>query len=104
MPAALFLEHVLGDESCSHRCRPTGVEGEMGDDFAELVFAETVVERPLQMADELFFATERDQGRAGNQAAVALGEAGAFPNLAEQNSLAEIDQPRNDIANLLAGR
>src|SRR6516225_3871415 len=99
----LFLEHVLGDESRGHRCRPAGIEGEMGDNFAELILAEPIVERPLQMANELFLAAERDQGRAGNQAAVALRKAWTLPDFAEQHPFAEVDQPGNDIANLLAG-
>src|SRR5215510_15102326 len=99
----LFLEHILGDEGRRHRRRPAGIEGEMGDHLAEFVLGEAVVERPLQMADELLFTAERDQGRAGDQAAVSLREAWPLPNLAEQHALAEIDQPRDDVADLLAG-
>src|SRR5262252_1635787 len=99
-----LLEYILGDERRGHRCRPAGVEGEMGDHFAELVLAETVIQRPLQVACELPFTAERDEGRAGNQAAVALGESRTLPDFAEQHPLAEIDQPRHDIADLLAGR
>src|SRR5215831_4682713 len=76
----------------------------MGDHFTELVLGEAVIERALEMADELLFAAECDQGRAGDQAAVALGESRALPDFAEQHPLAEIDQSRHDIADLLAGR
>src|SRR5215469_3884768 len=76
----------------------------MGDHLAELVLGEAVVESALQMPDELFFAAERDECRAGDQAAVALGESRALPDFAEQYSLAEIDQSRHDVADLLAGR
>src|SRR6516225_2674287 len=56
------------------------------------------------MTDELPFAAERNQRRAGDQAPVALGETGAFPDLAEQNPFAEINQAWNDVADLLARR
>src|SRR5215472_2426126 len=69
-----LLEYILGDERRGHRCRPAGIEGEMGDHFAELVLGEAIVERPLQMPDELPFTAERDEGRAGDQAAIALRE------------------------------
>src|SRR5215472_517329 len=99
-----LVEHLLRDEGRGHRRRPTSIKGEMGDHLAELVFAQTVVERPPQMTDELPFAAERDQGRAGDQAAVAFGKTGAFPDLAEQDPRAEIDQAGNDVADLLASR
>jgi hypothetical protein len=44
-----------------------------------------VVERALQVADQLLLAAERYQGGARDQAAVALGEAGALPYLPEQH-------------------
>src|SRR6516162_4751025 len=97
-----FVEHVLCHLRRGHRRRPTCVEGEMGDDLAELVLAQAVVERPPQMTHELAFAAERNQGRAGDQAAVALGETGPLPDLAEQHPRAELDQARNDVADLLA--
>src|SRR6516162_4967181 len=101
-PRLPLVEHVLGHLCGGHRRRPAGVKGEMGDDLAELFLAEAVVERPPEMTDELPFATERDQGGTGDQAAVALGETGTFPDLAEQNPFAEIDQAWNDVADLLA--
>ena len=76
----------------------------MGDDFAEFVLGEAIVESPLQMADQLLFAAERDQGRAGDQTTVALRKTRTFPDFAEQHPFAEVDQARHDVANLLAGR
>src|SRR5215831_10522724 len=76
----------------------------MGDDFAEFVPGEAVVERSLQMADQLLFAAEGDQCRTGDQAAVTLRQTRPFPDFAEQHPFAEVDQPRDDIADLLAGR
>src|SRR6516225_5100107 len=74
----------------------------MGDDLAELFLSQAVVERTPQMTDELFLATERNQGSANDQAAVTLGETGTLPDLAEQNPFAEIDQAWDDVADLLA--
>src|SRR5215471_19370301 len=71
-PKLFLLEHVFGDEGGSHCRRPPGVKCEMGDDFAEFVLRKAVIERALQMADQLLFAAERDQGRTSDQAAVAL--------------------------------
>ena len=82
-PRLFLLEHLLRYECGSHRRRPARVESEVSDDLAEFVLGETIVERPLQMADQLLFATEGDQGSADDQAAVALGEAGPLPNFAK---------------------
>src|ERR1043166_1019325 len=95
------LEHLLGDQRRGHCRRPAGVEGEMGDDLAQLALFETVVEGALQMADQLFLAAERDQGGAGDQAAVALREARALPYLPEQHPLAEFDEGRDGVAHLV---
>src|SRR5579875_1347414 len=102
-PLAIALEDLLGDERRGHRRRPAGIKGEMGDDLADLALGDAVVERPLQMADKLPLAAERDQGCAGDQAAVALGQPRAFPDLAEQDPLAEVDQTRHHVADRLAG-
>ena len=74
----------------------------MGDDLAELVLGNTVVERAVEMADQLPLAAERDQGRDDDQAAVALLQAGALPDLAEQPLLAVIDQIGDDVADRFA--
>src|SRR5262249_17351233 len=57
-PALFLLEHVFRHQCRSHRRRPAGIECEMGDDLAKFVFAQTVVEGALQMADELLLAAE----------------------------------------------
>ncbi len=54
----------------------------MGDQLAEFGLAETVVERAPEMTDQLLVAAERHQGRDRDQAAVALRQAGAFPDIA----------------------
>src|SRR6516165_7160455 len=52
-PSLAAFEHLLGDESRGHRRRPAGVECEMGNDLAQFAFFEPVVERALQVADQL---------------------------------------------------
>src|SRR6516162_8840537 len=101
-PSLAAFEHLLGDERRGHRRRPAGVEREMGNDLAQFALLEPVVERALQVADQLLLAAERYQGGARDQAAVALGEAGALPYLPEQHPLAEIDEGRDDVADLVA--
>src|SRR5436190_14360990 len=76
----------------------------MSDDLAELAPGHAIVERPLQMADQLPLAAECNQGSANDQAAVALGETGTLPHLAEQHPFAEIDQTRHDVADLFTSR
>src|SRR5580704_12595525 len=61
------LEHVLRDRCRGHRGGPAGVEGEMGDQFGDLVLGHAVVERALDMADELRLAAHRHQRRDGDQ-------------------------------------
>src|SRR3954471_12698260 len=100
----LFLEHVLGDEGGGHRGRPAGVEGEMGDDLAQLGLRHPVIQRAFEMADELLLAAERDQGGDNDQAAVALRQARPLPDIAEQHRLGIVDQVRHDIADGIARR
>src|SRR5215469_12953465 len=99
-----LVEHLLGHLCPGHRRRPAGIEGEMGDDLAEFVLGQAVIERPVQMPNKLSFAAERDQGCAGDQAAVTLGKAGPLPDLAKEDPFTEVDQPGNDIADLITSR
>src|SRR5262249_3904803 len=78
-PWLAAFEHLLGDERGSHRRWPAGVERQMGNDFAQFALFEPVVERTLQVADQLLLAAECYQGGARDQAAVALGQTGALP-------------------------
>ena len=76
----------------------------MSDDLAELVLGQAVVERPLQVTHQLLFAAEGDLCCTSVQATIALRETRAFPDFAEQYSFTEVDETRNDITDLLAGR
>jgi hypothetical protein len=100
-PSLAAFEHLLGDERSSHRRWPAGVERQMGNDFAQFALFEPVVERTLQVADQLLLAAERYQGGARDQAAVALGQTGALPYFPEQHPFAEIDEGRDDVADLV---
>src|SRR6266496_547508 len=97
-----LLEDVLGDRGRGHCRGPAGVEGEMRDDFADLLLGDAVVEGAIEMTDQLPLAAERDQGGDDDQAAVALLEAGALPNLAEEPLFAVVDQVGNDVAHRFA--
>src|SRR3954453_8263733 len=100
----LCLEYVLGDQGGGHRGRPAGIEGEMGDDLAQLGLRYPIIERAFEVADELLLAAERDQRGDDNQAAVALRQARPLPDIAEQHGLGVVDQGRNDIADGIARR
>src|SRR3954470_16761391 len=100
----LFLEHVLGDEGGGHRGRPAGIEGEMGDDLAQLGLRYPIIQRAFEVADELLLAAERDQRGDDNQAAVALRQARPLPDIAEQHRLGVVDQGRHDISDGIARR
>src|SRR5437763_8096922 len=95
-------EHVLGDLRGGHCRRPAGVEGEMRYDLADLLLGDAVVERAVQMTGQLPLPAERDQRRDDDQAAVALLQARAFPDFAEQPFLAVIDQVGNNVAHRFA--
>src|SRR3954447_3455912 len=100
----LFLEHVLGDEGGGHRGRPAGIEGEMGDDLAQLRLGHPIIQRAFEMADELLLAAQRDQRGDDDQAAVALRQARPLPDIAEQHGLGIVDQGRDDVADGIARR
>src|SRR5262245_40639852 len=97
-------ENVLGDLRRGHRRGPAGIKGEMRDDLADLLLRDAVVERAVQMANQLPLAAERDQRRDDDEAAVALLQTRPLPHLAEQPLLAVIDQVGNDIADRFARR
>src|SRR5579863_4925022 len=66
--------------------------------FAELVLGNAVAQRAFEMTPQLIGPLQRDERRAGYQAAVALGELGTFPDVAEKHLFSEINQLRHDRA------
>src|SRR5579863_1331547 len=93
-----LLEDFLGDRRRRHRGRPSRIEGQMRDEFAELVLGNAVAQRAFEMTPQLIGPLQRDERRAGYQAAVALGELGTFPDVAEKHLFSEINQLRHDRA------
>jgi hypothetical protein len=79
-----FVENLLGDCCCCHRGWPSRIEGKMGDQFAQFVFGDAVVERALEMAAKLIGPLQCHQRGTGDEATVALGESRTFPDVAEQ--------------------
>ena len=83
-----FVEAILASQGCAiarARRRPAGVEGEVGDGLDDLVAGDAILERLLQVERQLVGPIERDQACDRDQAAVARRQAGALPDIAEQN-------------------
>jgi hypothetical protein len=77
----------------------------MGDQLADLVFADAVAERSLEITTQLVLAAKRDEGWYSDQTAIALREAGAFPNLPINYLLGKLEralaEPSNTVEKLL---
>jgi hypothetical protein len=97
-------KHVLGNSGRSHRVRPAGVEGEMGDDLRYFAGLDTVVERKVEIIRHLDRLVAGDQGRERDDATVARREAGALPYVAKKPILGVGRQRRRDLAHILIGR
>ena len=76
----------------------------MGDQLADLVFADAAAERPLEITTQLALAAKRE-GCYSDQTAIALREAGAFPNLPINYLLGKLEralaEPSNTVEELL---
>src|SRR5262245_27813033 len=75
----------------------------MGDQLADLLGRNAVIEGALEMTFELLGTVQGDEGGAGYQAAVALGELRPFPHIAEENAFGELDEFGYRGAHLVAG-
>jgi hypothetical protein len=77
----------------------------MGDQLADLVFADAVAERSLEITTQLILAANRDEGCCSDQTAIALREAGAFPHLPINYLLGKLEralaEPSNTVEKLL---
>src|SRR4030095_3654657 len=69
-----------------------GVERWVGDYLAYFVTRDAVGQRALQVPRQLVGPVHRGERRDCNQAAIALGESGPLPDVAEEYFLAQIDQ------------
>jgi hypothetical protein len=78
----------------------------MGDQLADLVFADAVAERSLEITTQLILAAKRDEGCCSDQTAIALREAGAFPNLLINYLLGKLEralaEPSNTVGKTAA--
>src|SRR4030088_3679810 len=68
----------------------------------QLLFLHAVVDGAGEMAGLLLGAVHGHKGCTGDQAAVALGEAGPLPDVTEQHVVGEIDQLGRERAQRIA--
>jgi hypothetical protein len=70
----------------------TCIEGQVDDQLPDLALGDAVADGAFEVAMELPLATECHECRHGDQAAVALRQAGAFPDLAIYDLLRKLDE------------
>ena len=99
----LFFENFLRHERGGHRRRPSGVKGHMGDNFRDLGLGDAVAERAFDMHSKLLRTIQGDQRRYGYEAAVALGELGPLPDVAEDDFIRELDRAWEPSSGLFRG-
>ena len=75
----------------------------MRDHFGDLVFRHAVIERALQMPDQLLRPVGRDQCRANNQAAITLGQLLQSHSVDEFDLVCDIEGAELDLVRLDAG-
>src|SRR5262249_33222919 len=102
--ASAFREDVLGDLGGGHRRRPAGVERQMRNDLADLVLCNAVGQGAGEMAFELPLATQRDQRRDDDKAAVTLRKSGPLPDFAVDDLVGHLRQLWHRAADRFAGR
>lgn len=80
---ALF-EYSFGDVCRPHCVRPTGVEGQMRNDFGSLNLGQTVIHGFVHMERDLSGLPHCNQSRDRDQAAVTGSQCRAQPQVMEQ--------------------
>ena len=70
----------------------------MGNQLDEFIFRDPIFQRAPEVEAQLLGAIEGNEGGDGDQAPVALGEAGPFPDIAKENLLGEFRKLRREIA------
>src|SRR5258708_17591464 len=75
----------------------------MRDDLDDLGLGDAIVDGAGDMAAQLLAAVHGDQRGNGDQAAVALGEAGPLPDVAIDDLFGEIDQLGDKRPHAIAG-
>jgi hypothetical protein len=76
----------------------------VGDGLGDLLDGEAVADPDAQVRLDLLGASGRDQGGDGDEAAVAGGELGTGPHVAEQHLVGQVGELRGDVADQLLGR
>ena len=74
-------EDVLGDGDRGHGLGPAGVEGEVGDRLDQLGLGDAVVAGAAEVVAQLVGVPACDQGRDGDETAVAGTELSAVPDV-----------------------
>src|SRR5438105_13341425 len=97
------VEHPARDRAGGHGSGPARVEREVRDDLADLLARDAVGQRALQVPGKLIGPVHGSERRDRDQAAVALGESGPFPDVAEEDLLAELDELGGDLSDHVAG-
>src|SRR4051794_19513564 len=77
-------EDLLGDGDRGEGLRPACIEGQVRDELDELLLGDAVVLRVLQMEGQLLGVAPGQQRGDGDEAAVALRQLRALPDLAEE--------------------
>src|SRR4051794_33577689 len=75
----------------------------MRNHFGDLGLGHAVVEGALEVALELLGAVGGGEDGDGDQAAIALGEFGAFPDVAEQDVFGDLYHLGHGVADAVAG-
>src|SRR5713101_9867465 len=88
----LRFEYFLRDQRRSHRRWPAGVKGQVGDQLADLVLGDAVGEGAFEVTAQLPLAAECNERRHSDQAAIALRQARAFPDLTINDLLGKLDE------------
>src|SRR4051794_7062086 len=91
-------KRLLGGRDGGHRPRPAGVERQVGDGLDDLGLGEPVLLTELQVEGQLLGVAPGDQRRDRDEAAVAWGQLGALPHVAEQDVVGERDQLGREVA------
>src|SRR5438094_251055 len=91
----------LGDGG--HGAGPAGVEGKVGDRLGQFLLAQPVLQRQLEVVAELLDAVQGGQRGDGDQAAISRGQARAFPHVAEQDVVGQLDELGGDAGQALRG-
>src|SRR3979490_3591368 len=76
----------------------------MSDRLADLLARNAVLQRAPDVAAQLVRAIKRDERGHRDQAAVALRELLALPDVAEQQLVGELAELGKDVAHLVDGR